>query len=61
MPAYGTNGYGAFGLPNTYPVYPAPYQGNQMGYAPFQPMNTQQQNVQQPSLNLRFFRSLVGW
>lgn len=48
MPAYGTNGYGAFGLPNTYPVYPAPYQGNQINYGPFQPMNTQQQNVQQP-------------
>ena len=48
MPAYGTNGYGAFGMPNTYPVYPAPYQGNQMGYTPFQPMTAQQQNVQQP-------------
>lgn len=48
MPGYGTNGFGAFGMPNTYPVYPAPYQGNQMGYTPFQPMTAQQQNVQQP-------------
>lgn len=51
MPGYGTNGYfGAYvpGIPGTtYPGYPAPYQGNQMGYTPFQPMTAQQQNIQQ--------------
>ena len=49
MPAYGTNGYYGPYQPGTmYPSYPAPYQGNQMGYTPFQPMTAQQQNVQQP-------------
>lgn len=46
MPAYGTNGYYGAYQPGT--MYPTPYQGNQMGYAPFQPMTAQQQNVQQP-------------
>lgn len=49
MPAYGTNGYYGPYQPGTmYPSYPAPYQGNQMGYTPFQPMTAQQQNAQQP-------------
>ena len=49
MPGYGTNGYyGAYQPGTMYPSYPAPYQGNQMGYTPFQPMTAQQQNVQQP-------------
>lgn len=49
MPGYGTNGYYGPYQPGTmYPSYPAPYQGNQMGYTPFQPMTAQQQNVQQP-------------
>lgn len=49
MPGYGTNGYyGAYQPGTMYPSYPAPYQGNQMGYVPFQPMTAQQQNVQQP-------------
>lgn len=51
MPGYGTNGfngfYGPYGQPMTIPSYPAPYQGNQMGYTPFQPMTAQQQNIQQ--------------
>lgn len=49
MPGYGTNGYYGTYQPGTmYPSYPASYQGNQMGYTPFQPMTVQQQNVQQP-------------
>lgn len=52
MPGYGTNGFNGFyapyGQPMNVPSYPAPYQGNQMGYTPFQPMTAQQQNVQQP-------------
>ena len=51
MPGYGTNGfnrfYGPCGQPMNVPSYPAPYQGNQMGYTPFQPMTAQQQNIQQ--------------
>lgn len=48
MPGYGTNGYYGPYQPGTmYPSYPAPYQGNQMSYIPFQPMTAQQQNVQQ--------------
>lgn len=51
MPGYGTNGfngfYGPYGQPMNIPSYPAPYQGNQMGYTPFQPMTAQQQNIQQ--------------
>ena len=50
MPAYGTNGFGAFGMPNTYPVYPAPYQGNPNGYTPFQPTTAQQQIQPQPQI-----------
>lgn len=49
MPGYGTNGYYGPYQPGTmYPSYSAPYQGNQMGYTPFQPITAQQQNVQQP-------------
>lgn len=49
MPGYGTNGYYGPYQPGTmYPSYPTPYQGNQMGYTPFQPMTAQPQNVQQP-------------
>lgn len=52
MPGYGPNGFngfygGAYSQPMNIPSYPAPYQGNQMGYALFQPMTAQQQNVQQ--------------
>ena len=51
MPGYGTNGfngfYGPYGQPMTIPSYPAPYQGNPNGYAPFQSMTAQQQNIQQ--------------
>ena len=51
MPGYGTNGfngfYGPYGQPMNISSYPAPYQGNQMGYTPFQPMTAQQQNIQQ--------------
>ena len=51
MPGYGTNGfngfYGPYGQPMNIPSYPAPYQGNPNGYAPFQSMTAQQQNTQQ--------------
>ena len=51
MPGYGSNGfngcYGPCGQPMNIPNYSAPYQGNLNGYAPFQPMSAQQQNVQQ--------------
>lgn len=48
MPGYGSNGfYGPCGQPMNFPNYPAPYQGNLNGYAPFQPMSAQSQNIQQ--------------
>ena len=54
MPGYGTNGfngfYGPYGQPTNIPSYPAPYQGNQMGYTPFQPMTVQQQAQPQPQI-----------
>ena len=54
MPGYGTNGfngfYGPYGQPMTIPSYPAPYQGNQNGYTPFQPTTAQQQIQPQPQI-----------